>query len=93
MTKTGADDRRAIRDLLDPAAYSVEAYEVIRSEVTADRVRDHFGSLGRGTVVRYEAPNVMALKFVMTEALELWLADGILPVMNRFTGERPADPE
>ena len=50
-------------------ADSVEAYEVIRSEVTADRVRDHFGSLVRGTVVRYEAPNVMALKFVMTDAL------------------------
>jgi len=46
-----------------------EAYEVIRSEVTAERVADHFGSLVRGRVTRYEAPNVWALKFVMTDAL------------------------
>jgi len=45
------------------------AYEVIRSEVTAERVRDHFGSLVRGEVTRYEVPNLLALKFVMTDAL------------------------
>lgn len=45
------------------------AYEVICAEVTAERVAEHFGSLVRGTVTRYEVPNVWALKFVMTEAL------------------------
>lgn len=50
-------------------ADSPEAYEVIRSEVTAERVAGHFGSLVRGTVTRYEVPNIWALKFVMTEAL------------------------
>ncbi len=48
----------------DPAAY-----DAIRAEVTADRVRAHFGDLVKGAVQRYEAPNVMALKFVMHEAL------------------------
>ena len=45
------------------------AYEAIRAEVTADRVKAHFGSLVRGPVERYEAPNVLALKFVCREAL------------------------
>lgn len=45
------------------------AYEAIRAEVTAERVKEHFGALVRGAVERYEARNVLALKFVMHEAL------------------------
>jgi hypothetical protein len=45
------------------------AYEAVRAQVTADRVKAHFGSLVKGEVERYEAPNVLALKFVMHEAL------------------------
>ena len=48
----------------DPAAY-----EAIRSVVTAERVKEHFGSLVTGPVERYEAPNVWALKFVLHGAL------------------------
>ena len=45
------------------------AYEAIRAEVTAERVKAHFGDLVRGEVLRYEARNVLALKFVMHGAL------------------------
>jgi hypothetical protein len=45
------------------------AYAAIKSEVTAERVKSHFGELVHGEVVRYEAPNVLALKFVMYGAL------------------------
>lgn len=45
------------------------AYEAIRAEVTAERVKEHFGDLVKGEVERYEARNVLALKFVMHEAL------------------------
>jgi hypothetical protein len=45
------------------------AYEAIRAEVTAERVKAHFGALVKGEVVRYEARNVLALKFVMHGAL------------------------
>jgi hypothetical protein len=45
------------------------AYEAIRVEVTAERVKAHFGDLVRGEVLRYEARNVLALKFVMHGAL------------------------
>ena len=45
------------------------AYEAIKAEVTAERVKAHFGELVRGDVERFEARNVLALKFVMQEAL------------------------
>ena len=45
------------------------AYAAIRDQVTAARVKAHFGALVKGQVERYEAPNVLALKFVMHEAL------------------------
>jgi hypothetical protein len=46
-----------------------ETYALVRREVTADRVRDHFGSLVTGPIERYEAGNVLALKFVLRGAL------------------------
>jgi hypothetical protein len=45
------------------------AYEAVREAVTAERVRAHFGSLVKGPVERYEARNVLALKFVLHDAL------------------------
>jgi hypothetical protein len=45
------------------------AYDAVRDAVTADRVKAHFGDLVRGPVERYEARNVLALKFVLHEAL------------------------
>jgi hypothetical protein len=50
-------------------ADSEAAYEVILREVTAERVKAHFGALVQGSVERFEARNVLALKFVMQEAL------------------------
>lgn len=50
-------------------ADSPDAYDVICDQVTVSRVAAHFGDLVHGTVVRYEVPNVWALKFVMTGAL------------------------
>lgn len=44
-------------------------YEVIDREVTAERVKAHFGPMVQGDVVRYEARNVLALNFVMHGAL------------------------
>ena len=44
-------------------------YAVIMREVTAARVKQHFGAMVHGSVERYEAPNVRALNFVMHGAL------------------------
>ena len=46
-----------------------ETYAVIVREVTAERVKVHFGAMVRGRVDRYEAANVRALNFVMYGAL------------------------
>jgi hypothetical protein len=46
-----------------------EAYTVIVREVTADRVKAHFGAMVTGSVERYEARNVLALNFVLHGAL------------------------
>src|SRR5207249_11817234 len=45
------------------------AYEALREVVTAEKVKAHFGELVEGEVERYEARNVLALKFVMHGAL------------------------
>jgi hypothetical protein len=44
-------------------------FDAFRREVTAERVRAHFGRFVKGRVERFEAPNVRALNFVLHEAL------------------------
>jgi hypothetical protein len=46
-----------------------EVYDLIVREVTAERVKEHFGSMVTGEVARYEARNVLALNFVLRGAL------------------------
>jgi hypothetical protein len=46
-----------------------DTYSVIVREVTAERVKAHFGAMVLGRVDRYEAANVRALNFVMQGAL------------------------
>jgi len=50
-------------------ADDTEVYELICREVTAARVQAHFGAFVRGRVERFEAPNVLALNFVLHGAL------------------------
>ncbi len=50
-------------------ADSPAAYEVIRREVTAERVRAHFHAVCRGAVDRYEVPNLLALNFILHDSL------------------------
>ena len=45
-------------------------YAAFRREVTAERVRRHFGRFVKGTVDCYEVPLVRALNFVLHEALD-----------------------
>lgn len=44
-------------------------FDVLLAVVTPERVRAHFGELVHGPVERYEARNVLAVKFVLREAL------------------------
>lgn len=50
-------------------AFTPEAYELIRREVTAERVKAHFASVCLGEVERFEVPNLLALNFLLHDAL------------------------
>ena len=50
-------------------AYSPAGYEVIRQQLTTERVKQHFSEICRGDVVRYEAPNLLALNFILHDSL------------------------
>ena len=50
-------------------ADDADAYDLIVREVTATRLKAHFGAMVTGEVTRYEVPNVLALNFVLRGAL------------------------
>jgi hypothetical protein len=50
-------------------AYDDDVYALIVEQVTAEKVRAHFGAMVHGEVTRYEVPNVRALNFVLRGAL------------------------
>ena len=49
--------------------YDNADWERVRAAVTVDKVRELFGELVQGEIVRYEVPNLQGLNFVMTRAL------------------------
>jgi hypothetical protein len=46
-----------------------EVFEVLRREVTAERVKEHFREVCRGKVERFELPNLLALNFILHDSL------------------------
>lgn len=50
-------------------AYRPEYYEILREQLTTERVKDHFRDICFGKVVRYEAPNLLALNFILHDSL------------------------
>jgi len=46
-------------------ARTPEIYEVLRAQVTAERVKEHFREVCQGPVQRYELPNILALNFIL----------------------------
>lgn len=51
-------------------ARSSAAYAELREKLTAERVREHLGTLVRGRVERYVLNNIEALNFVLYDALD-----------------------
>jgi hypothetical protein len=51
-------------------AYDESIYPVVLQQVTAQRVKQHFGTWVQGAVERYELPNLCALNFVLHGALD-----------------------
>jgi len=50
-------------------AYTPAGYAWMREHLTAERVQNYFASLGPSRVARYEAPNLLALNFVLYDVL------------------------
>lgn len=50
-------------------AYTAAGYAWLRDHLTDAVVHDYFASLGASRVVRYEAPNLLALNFVLYDVL------------------------
>jgi hypothetical protein len=46
-----------------------EIYAFFKEELTEEKVKAFYGDLVKGQVIRYEVPNVLALKFHLKEAL------------------------
>ena len=49
--------------------YDMKHYSLIERHVTAAKVKEFFGEIVKGEVIRYELPQLGALNFVMKEAL------------------------
>ncbi len=50
-------------------AYDDAAWNIIREQVTSERVMAHFAHIATGPVTRYELPRLRALNFVIEGAL------------------------
>jgi hypothetical protein len=47
-----------------------EFYTILRDQVTAARVKEHFRGICHGEVERFEVPNLGALNFLLHESLD-----------------------
>lgn len=50
-------------------ARSRVAYEFLKGELTAERVRRHMSAINAGAVKRYEADNMAVLNFILEDSL------------------------
>ena len=61
-----------------------EFYPVLEREVTAEKVKKHFGEIVKGEVERFELPNLGALNFLLHESLG---GGGTLSLMTDAQGK------
>lgn len=61
-----------------------EFYPLIEREVTAEKVKTHFGEMVKGAVERFELPNLGALNFLLHESLG---GGGTLSLMTDAQGK------
>jgi hypothetical protein len=59
-------------------------YPILVREVTADKVKEHFGPIVKGDVERFELPNLGALNFLLHESLG---GGGTLSLMTDAQGK------
>lgn len=65
-------------------ALKPEIYPLLVREVTANRVKEHFGEMVKGDVERFELPNLSALNFLLHGSLG---GGGTLSLMTDAQGK------
>lgn len=65
-------------------ALKEEFYPILVREVTADKVKEHFGPIVKGEVERFELPNLGALNFLLHGSLG---GGGTLSLMTDAQGK------
>jgi hypothetical protein len=50
-------------------AYTEASYQLLREVLTIERVKDHFSTICKGGVERFEVPNLKALNFILHDSL------------------------
>ncbi len=65
-------------------ALKEEFYPLLVREVTAEKVKEHFGEMVKGEVERFELPNLGALNFLLHESLG---GGGTLSLMTDAQGK------
>ena len=65
-------------------ALKEEFYPLLIREVTAEKVKEHFGEMVKGEVERFELPNLGALNFLLHESLG---GGGTLSLMTDAQGK------
>jgi hypothetical protein len=58
------------RSNISVIAYRAEDFPILLRELTAERVKDHFGFRKPSAVIRYELENLQALNFVIDNVLD-----------------------
>jgi hypothetical protein len=61
-----------------------DLYPILVREVTAEKVKQHFGAMVKGEVERFELPNLHALNFLLHESLG---GGGTLSLMTDAQGK------
>lgn len=68
LAHSRAGDKGTTSDI-SVIAYRPADYPFLIEHLTAERVRAHFAAIVNGEVLRYELPQLSALKFVLTDTL------------------------
>lgn len=61
-----------------------EIYPILVREVTAEKVKEHFGEIVKGQVERFDLPNLKSLNFLLHESLG---GGGTLSLMTDAQGK------
>ncbi|NNF00898.1 MAG: hypothetical protein HKN25_17920 [Pyrinomonadaceae bacterium] len=65
-------------------ALKEDYYPILVREVTAEKVKEHFGKIVKGDVERFELPNLASLNFLLHESLG---GGGTLSLMTDAQGK------